>query len=446
MSETSSSLRAGTAEVNITPPIGTQLTGYGGRVSGCIGIHDDIFARALVLDNGTASLAIVTCDLLGVDRDTVDAVRQGAHEQTGIPPDNIMISCSHTHSGPASMQLGGIADRDELYVKMLNRKITGAISAAKRQLQPAVIGFGREPVRCGNNRRERTPDGKMVLGVNPSGKVAPYVNVMKVAGTDGTPIAVLFNHAAHAVALRGNNLLVSADYPGFAARLLKKAKGDSLVPMFAQGCCGDINCRYFGTFAEAERVGNILGAAVLKRMEEIEEHTDTVQLDSRLRVAKLPLQQPPSVQEAEQILVQARKELQQAQESGNPLQVKVRSRSAEWAEELLALAKEGEKPRTRDFEIQILRIGDAAIVGMAGEVFVEYQLWVDEQSPFRHNFVHAYTNGVIGYVPTADEFPKGGYEIEVACKYYPGTLMLSPECERVIKETIAQMFDEIKPQ
>jgi neutral ceramidase len=109
----------------------------------------------------------------------------------------------------------------------------------------------------------------------------------------------------------------------------------------------------------------------------------------------------------------------------------------DWAEKVLALAKEGPRPRVQDFELQVLALGDMALVGMPGEVFFEYAQQVETASPFKQTMVLAYHNGCIGYVPTAAAFAEGGYEVNEAIKYY-GTLMMRPESEAlIVREAVA---------
>ena len=273
----------------------------------------------------------------------------------------------------------------------------------------------------------------MVLGVNPEGTIAPYVDVLRVDDAEGRMRAVLFSHAAHPVSLGGNSYVISADFPGYAMATVETIFEDT-VAMFAQGCCGNINCRLKGTTCETKMLGQTLGGAVIKAAAALETGSVSGPIASAGEVVELPLQQPPPVEEAGKQFGQAEAALQGALETKHVGRIRTAKRIRDWAADMLALAEEGEKSRTRAFEIHVIRVGEVAFIGLPGEVFVEYQLWLDEQSPFERTFVFGYTNGVIGYVPTADAFPKGGYEVETAHKYYAGTLMLAPECEQVIHD------------
>ncbi|MEW6360178.1 MAG: neutral/alkaline non-lysosomal ceramidase N-terminal domain-containing protein [Planctomycetota bacterium] len=434
-------LKAGVSKVNITPPIGCDLTGFGGREYPALDISDDLFAKALVLDDGAAKIAIVTTDLLGLDFDLVEEIREAVEKHTGIPGANVMLPSSHTHSGPATISIG-LGDRDEHCAQVTKMKMIGAVRTACAAMKPAKVGCTREEVRCGVNRRE-VRDGKMVLGHNPHGELAPYVDVLRVDDADGHMLAVLFSHAAHPVVLGGDSYVVSADFPGHAMETVERVFDGRPVALFAQGCCGNINAMLRGTPAEARALGRMLGGAVIKAAATLQPNLSGP-IGSAREVVQLPLQQPPSVEAAEKQLQSAEQVLKDALASRHAGRIRVARRFRDWAHEMLVLAKEGPKDRTRAFEIQALRLGDIAFVGLPGEVFVEYQIWIDKHSPFTSTFVFGYTNGVIGYVPTADAFPKGGYEVETAHKYYPGTLMLTPDCERVIHEAALRVLNKAK--
>ncbi|HIE29534.1 TPA: hypothetical protein EYP66_19870 [Candidatus Poribacteria bacterium] len=432
--------KAGAAVANITPPVGVDMTGFGGRLSGAVGIHDDIFAKALVLDDGNCQLVIVTSDLLSLDFDLVKRIRDLIEDSIGIPPENVMLSSSHTHSGPATITLRGLGERDEDYVNVLVKKIAGATQEAYNKRVEAKLGFGRTQVQIGVNRRQRRDDGKMALGINPDGPVAPYVDVVRIDSSEGKPIVIFFSHAAHPVVLGGSNLLTSADYPGYAMRVVEQVESGSIA-MFGQGCCGNINSNPVGgTFEDARRLGTILGAAVIGETEQIKTNSDIV-LQSRSKIIDLPLQKPLEESEAEALVERYQKELTdlKARGEGRP-QTYMAQGMLQWAQDMLKLAREP-KPYTQEFEIQAMQLGDLAIVALTGEVFVELALEIDARSPYQQTIVLGYTNGCIGYVPNEEAYPYGGYEVSTAYRYY-GTLMLKPESDRQIRNAAVELMCE----
>ena len=433
-------LMAGVAEVNITPPIGISLCGFGGRKGPSESIHDDLYARALVLDDGGARLGIVTADVISFAPDLVDRMRELAGDAAGIPEGHLTLNGSHTHSGPAVMAFRSMGDRDPAYEDVLCRKVAGALKMATNGLAPALLSVGRAPVRIGYNRREKR-DGRMVLGHNPGGPEAPWVDVLRIDGTDGAPLGLFYTIASHPVSL--NQLAVSADYPGVAAQFIRRNFGGA-VPIFAQGCCGDINCSpKDNTFETTRRLGTTLGCAAVAAAVQAEP-LEGCTLAARCRSIDLPLSHP-TVEAGERALEEQRVRFEGAKRDGKATSYQLRHQyggQVAWSEDYLRAAQEGEG-RAQPFEVQTIRIGDLALVAYPGEMFVDYQLTMDRESPFARTFTLGYSNGCIGYVPTADAYSEGGYEINSAYRYY-GTLMIKSDCEGMIKQTTLEMLEELK--
>lgn len=423
------SLIAGAQRVVITPPVGVDLCGFGGRKGPSAGVHDDLRACALYLSGGELEILIITADLIGLHHEEVAEVRAGIRERTGIDPAGVMVSCSHTHSGPATHCLRCLGKQDEEYLAELKLKLVGLAQFAKSSAQPAQAGAARQPVSVGINRREAR-GSEIVLGVNEGGLTAPYVDALYVDDVEGNPIARLFCHAAHAVTLGGDNLLISGDWPGYAQRELERCCGGDCVALFMQGCCGNINSHPRGTFDIAQSQGRTVASAVLQA-DSRAPRDKAPALGAVSEVMGLPLMDPPPLEEAERIHSDALAQAQAAQGSGNPRTEMMYEGLVQWAAGVLALAKAGPAKRELPYEIQALRVGDLGILGLPGEVFVEYALNIDKASPLPLTAVAAYTNGNIGYVPTAAAYAEGGYEVESAICYY-GTTMQTPESEELI--------------
>jgi len=423
-------LRAGWSSTDITPPVGVDLCGFGGRSGPSEGVHDPLHAKAACVADGQAAWALVTADLIGLDAGTVAEIRAGLKDGLGPEAPALMIACSHTHSGPSTPCLPFLGDPDPEYMADLKRRLVDTVAEAWQGMTDATVGAAYRDVSVGINRRQRTSEDRIVLGKNEAGQTAPYVDVVRLQAQDGTGCAALFSHAAHAVTLGGDNLLISADWPGYAHRFVEEGLGADCVALFGQGCCGNINSEPRGTFEIAEQQGRTLAAAVLDACEKME-FSDEASVGSGSVVVQLPLQPPPSAEEARAVLAQAEEALEAGRETDNYGWRLCREGLVDWAQRLLALAEAEAKGLAQPFEIQALRVGDIAIVGLPGEVFVEYQLRIQERSPFAHTLVLAYTNGNIGYLPTAGAFPEGGYEVDTAIKYY-GTTMLTPESEEIV--------------
>ena len=362
-------MRAAIAEVNITPPVGVSMCGFAVRKGPSEGIHDELFARALVLDNGETQVAIVGADVIGFAPDLVNRIRGLVERSVGISGDRVLLNGSHSHSGPTVMAFRCMGDRDAAYEDVLCRKVAGAIAMAARDLMPASLSHGRAPVRIGHNRREMR-DGRIVLGHHPTGPEAPWVDVLRIDAASGEPMAVVFATAAHPVNL--NALSISAEFPGYAAEFVRE---NLAMPLFLQGCCGDINCSpKDGTFEGSALLGTRLGAATLTAALHAEAvNGDGLAVDNR--IVELPLMLP-DVDEAEHALSDAEASLQRAREDRDITPYQLRQQyegRVGWAKDYVQAARTGGNP-TEPFAIQTIHIGNLALVSYPGEMFVDYQL------------------------------------------------------------------------
>jgi len=260
---------AGVAKTDITPPIGTPLAGYGARrAQPSTGVHDPTEARALILDNGTEKLALVSVDHLGFDHGMVDRIRASASAATQISPDHIFIMSSHTHSGGgAFMEMlpllaNVLAGKFDLKIRALYEQRTAeAIIDANKTMKPVRIGFGAGEARGISRFRSSWP---------PNGPVDPEVGVIRVdSATTGKPLAVLINFAAHPTVLGAENMTFSADFVGYARDALEKMAGGAAMAIFANGAQGTIAPHAFqgdDAWQRAENVGTILASEAFKVM------------------------------------------------------------------------------------------------------------------------------------------------------------------------------------
>jgi hypothetical protein len=401
-------LRAGMAKTVITPPVGTPLSGYGGRTDPSTDVLDDLYAKALVLDDGNDRIALVVCDIIGFSIDTVKEMRAMIQQQTGIKADNIMIACTHTHSGP------NLRSADSAYVESLKLHVAGAAAAAANSMKEARIGAARGECHVGANRRHPdSPTGPYNLYKYPEGTMDPTVMVLRVEDTSGKMIGLITNHAGHPVAWGSRELGISRDYPGFASDVLEKVWGDDIVAMFLQGCCGNLNLNWIWDkpqespmphrrlptereprMREVRRLGRILGGESLKVAETITDFKSDAVVKAARKDVEVPIREdlPERMQER----VARAKEEQTPQEPGKRGSVY----------DAVAASK-----KTLTTEVQVLRIGDYLIVGLPGEVFVEYQIEIRERSGAEFTFVSELANDSISYVPTPKAYEEGGYEV-----------------------------------
>ncbi|MCD6231294.1 neutral/alkaline non-lysosomal ceramidase N-terminal domain-containing protein [Candidatus Aerophobetes bacterium] len=430
---------AGAAKVNITPPVGAPLSGYTVRKDVSQGIHDDLYAKALVLDNGEKVLAIVTTDLLGFYDNFVDKVRNLIKKQTGIDKNNILISATHTHSAPDTLYgLYSQGRSSDSWMDVLAQKIAGCVYMAWRNRKEARIGTGKGSVQIGVNRRN--PDGK---------PIDPEVGVLRVDDIEGNLMAVVINYTCHAVVLGPDNLLISADYPGYTMRMIEKLKGENVVAMFTNGAEGDINtghsadisgiggCIPGRTFERAEKLGNILGGEVLKVLEQIKV-SPKVHLDVKKKIVELPLKTLPSLEEAEKELKKKASTLNKLKKASREEITRAKIEKF-YAEITLSMVREIEDlglRKTMKAEIQAMRLNDTILIAFPGELFVEIGLEIKKDSDFKNTFIVGLANGEIGYIPTHQAFVEGGYE-SISTKF-------TGEAENIIKDTVLKLIKEIR--
>lgn len=431
---------AGCSKIKITPPLETPLGGNV-RDKGSQGVHDDIYVKALVLSTDKKEIALVSCALVAVTKAMVKSIRQTAEKRCGIPEENIFICAFHTHSGPAT---GAIFNEvNESYLNSLPEKIASSICQAKKNLKKVRIRFASgEEKALPHNRRMKMRDGTIRMNWEdlplddidmPAGPVDPELGVIVIEELDGRMIAVLINYTCHPAILAGDNFLISEDYPGYAMRLVEK-ETDALC-LFTNGATGNINhINIFNPhqkrgFYEAERLGTILGKKVLSIIPKgktipIEE------LEIIREEIKLPLRKIPRFEiEKARKLVQGRKTKKISLIDGLSEEV--------YAEQILALSKIGKESLSS--EIQVVSLGDIALVSIPGELFVEYGLEIKKKSPFPHTFIIGYANDYVGYIPTLEAFQEGGYEVRLGL-----ASKLDPKAGEIITKRVLGMLDRLK--
>jgi neutral ceramidase len=467
---------AGAAEVVINPPTGAPLLG---TIQRSDGVHDDLFARALVLSSGTERVAFVSYDLIGMDFGFADEIREAIRRRTGISV--ALLNCSHTHSSPFTIPWSVLGPRwlsgpGGAWRAEIVRATAELVARAEKLAGPCTLHAGRSKVQVGSNRRVETDQG-VVMKPNPAGSVVPWVDVLRIDGPKGNPITVLFSHAAHPVIIHGASKLVSADYPGFAASALKAKLGGEVIPLFAQACGGDINADPLrGGFAEAERAGTALAEAVYVALSKSEEVRGAV-LSTKSLKTHLPLQPLPKHEECLRLLKNAEDrlkkrcgrtelsdtELWDIQDEVPPPESQSESTEADdvqpmenqpwWLRDnvlclrdLLMKIEQGDDAPLR-FDAHLLRIGDSwSLLAASHELFSEYQLWADKNLPTMHKMVLAYTNGCESYIPTDRALALGGYEaatfpsLDGAAFKYKHRRALRPGNEQQVIEKLTSLW------
>ncbi|HEY3109615.1 MAG TPA: neutral/alkaline non-lysosomal ceramidase N-terminal domain-containing protein [Chloroflexota bacterium] len=417
------SWRAGAAEVVVTPPVGVELEGYGNRASGSVGVHDELYAHALVLDDGRRRAAIVTVDVIWVDAPIVARVRAAAAE-LDIPPERVLIACTHTHCGPRGLLARRGADAP--LVELLTRQIVGALRAASGRLEPARLMAGEGRIDSVSMNRRR-----------PDGPIDTAVRVLRVEGEDGELRAALVNYGCHPTVLNYDTLEIGRDWPGHVDRAVKALWGAGAAVLFANGACADINpVKISQDHRETRRVGTIVGAEAARVLGELAAHGKE-QVVHNLLWSERPLKPPsngapvspglagaivpvslpwkswPSEAEYESRLagLRARIEATPPGQARRDLIAERNALSAESPSAQSARPLAAESPDGFRTEVQALRLGDElALVTAPGELMYAIGAEIQARSPVPRTWVLGYANDAAGYLVTDQAHAEGGYE------------------------------------
>jgi hypothetical protein len=415
--------RAGAASSNVTPWLGVSMPG-GFTDRRATKIHDELYARCLVLDDGQTKIAIVVVDNCILPRDVLDRAKAMAEKATNIPPTHMLISATHCHSGPAAMDIAQ-CKADPEYQTFLARRIADGIGRAKANLAPAKIGWGfgglptevfnrrwhmkegginENPFGNKNDKVRMNPPRRSPLLDRPAGPTDTQVPVLSVLHADGRPLALHSNYSLHYVGGTGAGT-ISADYFGvFADRIQELLKADRQQPpfvgMLSNGTSGDINNINFQgvpagrpLYGQINFVAHKLADEVLRVQKKIKHH-DWVALKAVQKDIPLGVRRPGADE-----IARAKQMLKDAQDPKRLTTFEV------YAQETLNLAK---SPPRIPVPLQALHIGGLRICAIPCEPFAEVGLALKKHR--KDTFVIGLANGYYGYLPTARQMALGGYE------------------------------------
>ncbi len=474
-------LLAGAARASINPPLGIRTMGFSSRVGFVESIAEELTATSLVLATDRATLAIVALDICLLPIARADVLRRRIGEAIGAPAANVLVNFSHTHSAPAfpdwQPEPPDQHRLQEQYWELLAERTVQSAAQARDQLRPARVATGWGESRIGINRREVGPDGLVFLGEVPDGETDPAVGVIRVDDLDGRPIAVLCSLGCHTVVVGPRDQAASPDFPGPARRVVESTLGG--LALFLQACGGDVmpvgGMGYETDCSDAnERLGTMLGGEVVKvaaalrthlrRGERtalgsvsaislwpwmsVEDEGTWARLDVRSERIWLDFVDLPTLEDAQAILDEKRALLQAALPTGDERQIAPAQRFVTWAEVLVDAVETNR--RTIDFEIQALKIDDLALVGLSAEAFSGTGLEIKQRSPIAFTNVLGYSNGCVMYLPRAQDYPPGGWDVHVRYKIpdmlfqnYLVPVAFRPDSERRVVETALRLLNEL---
>lgn len=411
-------LRAAAAQIDITPPPGTCMTGFAARVSPATGTHDPLMARALMLSDGAISLVLISCDLIGFTPSCALAIRARIAARLGIAPLAVMLCCTHTHSAPASMPFRGVMGMvDHAWLDSVINNLADLAASLPPQLQSARLTAASTAVPgIGYNRQD------------PSHTADDTLRVLAFNSDAGHRIATVINYATHAVVLGPRNLLYSADFPGAATRILAERHGG--VAFYLQGACGDIDPLVYqqrgwgtGTFDDCDAIGTRLADGADSAIHASCAVPASPHLAALAARVHLPLDPPPSYDALNELIRSFEAEHAAAlKPPGNRVDELCASAMLAWAHELSCARNANRVPAALPCELHVFQIGDIFIAGAPFELYSDIgRAFAAAASP-RMLLCAAYTNGLYGYCPSAWAKAQGGYGADSSCRWFPDLL------------------------
>ncbi|MEW4530690.1 neutral/alkaline non-lysosomal ceramidase N-terminal domain-containing protein [Maioricimonas sp. JC845] len=423
----SDGLQAGSAAVVITPPQPMWMAGYASRNKPAEGTLQDLYAKALAVEDATGNRAvIITCDLIGIPRALRERLEATLHEKYALPPESLLLNASHTHSGPelrarkaAVYELGADRIRQaEDYQRFLIDRLVDLVDRALDGLAPATLTY--QKARCGFAMNRRLPtDSGYRNSPNPEGPVDHDVPVLTVRDAEGTLKTILFGYACHNTTL--GIYQFNGDYAGYAQEYLEAAH-PGVTAMFMLGCGGDQNPYPRRTVELAQQHGRTLANAVEAALE-TPPHNVSGPLRTAMEQVTLQFAEPAS-----------REELQKQQEDGNKY---VRRHATLLLDEL---DRTGTIRTEYEYPVQAIAFGDDLLMyALAGETVVDYSLKLKRQHAGENVWVAGYSNDVFGYVPSLRVLREGGYEGGGAFVYtaFPGPF------DETVEERITAGLDAV---
>ncbi len=467
-----STLRVGAAHIEITPPQGTQIAGSVGLRRFAESVMDPLYARATVFEAGGKKVCLLVIDVTIISLPITEQVRAGA-AKLGFDPDAVMVQATQTHTAPGlghfvlDRDIPGIGPEadfirgaDPKYDKWIVPKLIEVIAQADANLRRAKLGSGSAyEGRLAFNRRGVTKDGTVVMPWNTDGALGPThvkymegpidpeLGVIAIRGEDDKVRSLLVHYTCHPVCVYYHGpggkppAVISADWPGAVCdELIKRFSG--CEPVVVNGACGDVNpwpAFEPGFWPDHKRIGASLAELANKVVDSLS-FSDVTKVDYRVRNIRIPVRQPePEKLKAAQEYLQKNPE---------PVWIDpVEKTQVDWPWMQAAGVLSVELLRRREplfeYEIQVLRIGDTAIVGLPGEPFAIGGLRVKAGSPAKTTFIAHLTTQYVGYLPTREAFRGGGHEVNTShwAKFVPEALDMA--VENAI-EVVNEMFTEEK--
>jgi hypothetical protein len=438
-------LRAGAAQLDLKAHAGLDLSGYAARCNPATGVHDPVFARALALCNDDTLLLILVVDALGFERSFVAAARaqiesalRAQYKQApGARSIHILLAGTHTHSAPATMTLHGCGEVSEEWLPHCAQALAAVALQAVENLQPARFAAGSAVAEGVAINRRRQPE----RDDENSPPLDEEVGVWRIENLSGETIAGVVNFACHPVVMTHENREISAEYPGAVCAQLQDEWGG--VALFLTGAAGDINPARRGAWSDVEWTASQIAQAVGKAWTELSPQPDQT-LQAAAREIVLPLLPPLPRAELQELQDQFSRELNAARQNNDAANANIAATRLRWCESVLN--HNGSTPG-HAVEVQLFRVGMAALVALPGEVFVELGLQIKARlcaQGFQNVLIAGYANANPGYIPTREAYALGGYEVDSAHCFYGHPACAVPEAGETLVAVAQDLGHDVR--
>jgi len=451
------------------------MLGFVRSQQGATGAGLPLEATTLVLEQDTTRVVLCGVDTLGIPGEESDALRARVADATGADPAGVLLNWNHTHRAPPAsptlLARSGLlaveADpRVNGYAELLANRVVRCARRAAERLETAAVAWGTGEVDLSVNRRERAPDGQIIHGWRTDGLLDRQVIALQARRRDGSAICTLVGYGCHTVSVGMDVPTTSADFPGALRRRLRDWTGGECV--FFQGAAGNVLPRhaFCSDEAEAERMGERLAIEamhavadrpawprrlvarsdsslipmILFRYQELP--SEPVRLSAAEERLEFPLLPPPAPEELARLRDEYGAAVAEAEARGaGAAELYGLHYHAKWAR---VMARDPQ-PKTVGGSIHAVRIGHGVIVTAPGEPFTEIGMAVKERSPGQPTLYAGYTNGAVGYFPTAASYAEGGYEPAYSNRSYGRIAPTAPECERLLVERGVRLAEVLFP-
>lgn len=393
----------GVAREDITPKVGARIHGYSPDQYSEF-VRDPLSVTAFAFECGRKRAMLISATVCEIDTDMLSGLRKTIGEENGVSSDAIIISATHTHSGPTLAGFPGWGDIDwDYYNEIFRPQILTAAEKAWNALQPVVMGVGSGTSLVGINRRELTKENQIILGQSPWGCFNPEMTVISFKNAEGKTVANIVHYGAHGTCA-GVTPAISRDWSGHMIDALDSVSGG--ITAFFNGPEGDVGPRLSngcttGDLSSIEEIGRIAAADAVRIYGTIREYGDA-DVDFSSASIDLPLKARTSYEDAVEKCEEMKSEVSNLGLHMLTYYRKIKS------------SYENGYPEasSRSFEQTIVRLGNIAFPAFPYEVFSEIGMRIDQAEPDLKVLSLAVSNGTYGYFPTQDQLCRGGYEID----------------------------------